>query len=92
MEELFDVCIEFAKHVDPISTTTLLRSDHTNKKSTGLFDAVDPAAHNMTAFKTAFLRADKDRRLNTPSTRAARYHHAAVVITPPVVTRTSIDL
>jgi hypothetical protein len=102
MDDLFaqiDGWIEFAKHVNPISSATLLRSAHTNIKNTGLFDAdirdwnkLEPAAQAMKAFKTAFLRANKYRRLKTPSTTAAGYHHAVAVITTPVVTRRSIDL
>jgi hypothetical protein len=102
IEDLFaqiDLCIEFAKHADPISETTLVRSVHTNVDNTGLFhddirdwDKLKPDEQTMKAFKTAFRHADKVRRLRTPSATAAGYHHAAAAIIAPAGARAPVDL
>jgi hypothetical protein len=61
MEDRFahiDSCIEFAKHIDPISETTLVRSALTKVENNGLFhdeirdwNKLKPENRTMKAFK-----------------------------------------
>jgi hypothetical protein len=94
-----DLFIELTKHADPISETTLVRSALTNVDNTGLFHGdirdwikLKPEDQTKKAFKMAFWRADKERRLRTPTATEAGYHHAVAAITTPIRTSTHIDL
>jgi hypothetical protein len=93
IEALFaqiDLCVDFAKHADPIGDTTLVRSVQTNVENTGLFhddirdwDKLPAAEQTLKAFKTTFKKADKKRRLRQPTATTAGYHQAAAATTAP---------